>query len=63
MTTNCDIIESCHVLFLAVCTRETKADIAFLLDSSGSIRDNNPADKSYDNWNLVLTFLADIVAR
>ena len=37
------------------------ADVVFVLDSSGSIRDNNPQDGSYDNWNLLLTFVADVV--
>jgi hypothetical protein len=39
------------------------ADVVFVLDSSGSIRDNNPPDGSYDNWNLMLTFVADIIDR
>lgn len=37
------------------------ADIAFLVDSSGSIRDKNPSDGSYDNWQLLLDFIANIV--
>lgn len=37
------------------------ADIVFILDSSGSIRDNNPADGSYDNWELALSFISDFV--
>jgi hypothetical protein len=31
------------------------------VDSSGSIRDNNPSDGSYDNWQLVLEFMTQIV--
>lgn len=38
------------------------ADIVFLVDSSGSIRDNNPEDNSYDNWDLALTFISEFVA-
>jgi len=38
------------------------ADIVFLVDSSGSIRDNNPEDNSYDNWELALTFISDFIA-
>ena len=38
------------------------ADIVFIVDSSGSIRDNNPADGSYDNWELALNFISDFVA-
>jgi len=37
------------------------ADVVFVVDSSGSIRDNNPADGSYDNWNKILEFVADII--
>ena len=29
------------------------------MDSSGSIRDNNPDDGSYDNWSLLLQFIAN----
>ena len=39
------------------------ADIVFVLDSSGSIRDNNPTDMSYDNWNLLLQFVADVIGQ
>ena len=37
--------------------------MVFVLDSSGSIRDNNPKDGSYDNWNLLLQFVADVAGR
>ena len=37
-------------------------DICVIVDSSGSIRDNNPDDGSYDNWQLVLQFIQDLVA-
>ncbi len=33
----------------------------FVIDSSGSIRDNNPKNGSYDNWNLTLNFVSDFV--
>ena len=36
-------------------------DVVFIIDGSGSIRDANPADGSFDNWNLLLTFVANIV--
>ena len=36
-------------------------DLVFVVDSSGSIRDNNPADGSYDNWDLLLAFLTNLV--
>jgi Mg-chelatase subunit ChlD len=37
------------------------ADIVFVIDSSGSIRDQNPRDGSYDNWELLLNFMVKIV--
>jgi len=36
-------------------------DLCFIIDSSGSIRDNNPPDQSYDNWELQQQFLAALV--
>ena len=36
-------------------------DLVFVLDSSGSIRDNNPPDGSYDNFDLVLQFVIQLV--
>ena len=36
-------------------------DLCFIIDSSGSIRDNNPTDRSYDNWQLQLDFLSQLV--
>jgi len=38
-------------------------DIVFVLDSSGSIRDNNPSDGSYDNWDLMVEFVYDVTNR
>lgn len=35
-------------------------DVAFIIDGSGSIRDANPADGSYDNWDLLLSFVANL---
>ncbi|OAF70851.1 Ribosome biogenesis regulatory protein [Intoshia linei] len=50
---------------LPITTRQPECaneiDLAFVIDSSGSIRDNNPSDGSYDNWKLVLTFVNDII--
>ena len=36
-------------------------DLVFVVDSSGSIRDNNPADGSFDNWALILQYVYDVV--
>ena len=41
----------------------SRVDLCFLLDSSGSIRDANPLDNSYDNWRLMLLFLSGIVRQ
>ena len=40
---------------------ESQVDLCFVIDSSGSIRDNNPSDGSYDNWQLQLDFLSNLV--
>lgn len=42
---------------------ETESDIVFLVDSSASIKDSNPADKSFDNWQLIKDFIKDIIMR
>ena len=34
-----------------------------MIDGSGSIRNTNPADGSYDNWDLLLEFCASIVEQ
>ena len=36
-------------------------DVCILLDSSGSCRARNPPDQSYDNWDLLRKFAADLV--
>ena len=36
-------------------------DLCFIIDSSGSIRDNNPPGGTPDNWELQLDFLANLV--
>ena len=46
------------MLFPTACT--SNLDVAFIIDGSGSIRDANPTDQSYDNWNLLLTFVANV---
>lgn len=42
-----------------VCTQSV--DICLVIDSSGSIQDANPPDKSFDNWLLLLNFVAGLV--
>ena len=49
------------VSFIAELCKSYKADIVFVIDSSGSIRDQNPGDKSYDNWDLLLKFMNQMV--
>ena len=40
----------------------TELDLCLIIDSSGSIRDNNPPGGSPDNWQLQLEFIANLVA-
>ena len=40
---------------------DAKIDLCLLIDASASIRHSNPRDKSYDNWDLQLDFLTDLV--
>ena len=42
-------------------TCEVLVDICILVDSSESIRHANPPDRSYDNWQLVLNFINNII--
>ena len=36
-------------------------DLVFVIDSSGSIRDNNPPGGNPDNWALMLNFMTSVV--
>ena len=38
-------------------------DIGFIIDGSRSIREANPKDGSYDNWEILLDFVVDIIDR
>ncbi len=35
-------------------------DLCVVVDSSGSIRDRNPRDNAYDNWELVRGFVREV---
>ena len=48
-------------LSVAELCKSYKADIVFVIDSSGCIRDQNPKDGSYDNWHLLLRFVNEMV--
>ena len=39
----------------------SKLDVGFIIDGSGSIRDTNPKDGSFDNWDVLLEFVADLI--
>ena len=53
--------KNCMFFSITACANY-QADLVFVVDSSGSIRDQNPADNSYDNWNLILEYVYDVVA-
>ena len=38
-------------------------DIGFIIDGSGSIRKANPPDQSYDNWKVMMEFIAELIDR
>ena len=40
---------------------EKPIDLCLVIDSSGSIRDKNPKDGRFDNWQLQLQFVGDLV--
>ena len=42
-------------------TCDVQVDLCFIIDSSGSIRDNNPPGGQPDNWELQLEFLSRLV--
>ena len=42
---------------------ELIADLALVIDNSGSIRDKNPEDQSYDNYNLLKNFINKLLDR
>ena len=42
-------------------TCDVQVDLCFIIDSSGSIRDNNPPGGQPDNWELQLQFLSQLV--
>ena len=48
-------------LFLIEPTCAVQVDLCFIIDSSGSIRDNNPPSGNPDNWQLQLDFLSNLV--
>lgn len=39
------------------------ADVVLVLESSYSIRDMNPANGSYNNWNRILSFVSEITRQ
>ena len=42
-------------------TCAVQVDLCFIIDSSGSIRDNNPLSGQPDNWQLQLDFLSQLI--
>ena len=53
----------CMIYVVIVGCENSLVDLVFVLDSSGSIRDSNPADGSYDNWSLLLQFVVNVINR
>jgi hypothetical protein len=38
-------------------------DLVFVVDTTADIRNDNPTDSSYDNWNLVLEFIISVLSQ
>lgn len=55
----CIVQSMCFLLSAPRC--ESQVDLCFVIDSSGSIRDNNPPSGNPDNWQLQLDFLTSLV--
>ena len=60
MRTNYVII-NLFVFFFSEPTCDVQVDLCFIIDSSGSIKDNNPPGGQPDNWELQLEFLSRLV--
>ncbi len=58
-----DEMRALIILPLAAPPCEMLLDICLIIDSSGSCRDKNPPDGSYDNWQLLLTFVSNLVDK
>ncbi len=57
----CFLVTQIIASLLVGCTADI--DIVFIIDGSGSIRDANPPNRAFDNWNLLLQFVANIIDR
>ena len=55
------LLSMVYIVPISTQTCSNKFDLVFIVDSSGSIRDNNPEDQRFDNWQLVKQFLKTIV--
>ena len=54
---------SCTALYDDLGCEGAEVDLVFVLDSSRIIRDQNPADGSYDNWTLLLQFVVNVINK
>ena len=42
---------------------DSESDVIFMVDSSVSIRESNPLDNSYDNWQIIKDFIVNITIK
>ena len=52
-------IDGCSIIYFTVAIAVCVADLVFVLDNSGSIRDNDPPGGN--NWQLILDFVKSVV--
>lgn len=57
---NVHIMKKFSYNFFSAPRCQAQVDLCFIIDSSGSIRDNNPPGGVPDNWQLVLEFVSSV---
>ena len=56
-------VDVMNVYDVSVSISDCALDLVFVIDNSGSIRDTNPEDGSYDNWQLLINFIKSAITK